>query len=104
MDAAVLFDGGPGACVILIAGEEDPLDSKFPGDRQGISQRPGCMAAAPCRGPDTVADVPALVEEEVGQLVPDGELAKERVAFNDPQVGAGHMPRLARGLRQCVSK
>lgn len=72
------------------------------GELEHLAKGSARVPLPPRRGPDRVADVPALLEEDVGQLVPEGDRAEVGVALDDPQVGARDEVRRPRRLGQLV--
>lgn len=90
-DAAVFLDGCPGPGIVYIAGDQDRGDSQLAGEGQGVFQGLGGMSAAPRRRAHAVTDVPALVEEEIVQFVPDGYGADDGFILGDPQVRTGNI-------------
>ncbi len=63
--AAGSFDDGGGPDVALVAGDERSVDADRAGDHEALSEDLGGVAAATVTGEHAVADVAALVREEV---------------------------------------
>ena len=70
-DAAAAFDDGGGADVRVVAGDQYPVQPEAVGIYQGLAQDRRRVAAAAIRRADAVADVPAVAQQEVVELVAD---------------------------------
>ena len=75
-DAAGSFDDRGAADVVVVAGDEHPVDAEGVDALEALAQDLGGVAAAAVRRQDAVADVAALVEQEVVEPVADRRAAR----------------------------
>src|SRR5690606_10288446 len=86
-DAAVAFDAAARPGVVVVARDEDAVQAECSGLGEYGPERPRCQAAPPAGRPDAVADVPADVEQEGVQVVPEVDRSQVVGALDDPPVG-----------------
>src|SRR5690606_20979099 len=84
---AVRLDGANRPDVVVVAGEQGPIDAERPSDDEGLPEDLRGAAAAAVLGDHAVADVAALAGEVLVQLVAD------RRAANDLAVHLGDEER-----------
>ena len=90
---AAAFNDADRAGVVVVAGDEDPVDAEGADDGQALAQDLRRVAATPVGGQDAVADVPALAFEEVVQLMADLGPADDGPADIRHQEGGGNLAR-----------